>query len=162
MLFLYVFIVLEHVKQRLLIWSSMSSDLQIINNRGISRSVSARFLHCCAPSAAGSIRLLGSIKVVLSNYVGFKARLDHPKTMLQDIAAKLKCSRDGLGLWLPWAPSGNFGCRYHIDLVIDTFIYSKMSNIWKLFLEHSLCFPQRVSWQVLAASSVVPWVHRRY
>ena len=125
----------------------MSSDLQIINNRGTSRSAACLLSAVCRQSAKEFPEQLGfytvarlllqvlfvswdQIKVVLSNYVGFKARLDHPKTMLQDIAAKLKCSRDGLGLWLPWAPSGNFACRYHIDLVIDTFIYSKICKIF--------------------------------
>ena len=42
------------------------------------------------------------LEIRLYSMLGFKARLGHPKYMFQ------RHSRDGLGLWLPGAPFGNF------------------------------------------------------
>ena len=155
--------VLEHIKQWPLIWKSISIHLHRIKNVGSSwsavccplcvlkarREFPSEQLGSCSVARLLLLQILFislelEIKTVFN--VRFKARLGYPKYMLQ------RHSRDGLGLWLPGGPFGNFslslgyqfGCRW-ICLV-------KSGNMWKIVLKHSLCFREPVSWQVLAAS----------
>ena len=102
--------------------SSLLSTVCLQSAEGLSLGT-AWFLHSCAPSAsADSVhfifrsKLYSMVQVVS---VGFKARLDNPNSMFQDIDAQLKCdrySRDGLN-WVSGCPArfGNFGYRFVID-----------------------------------------------
>ena len=110
---------LEHIKQRLLIWRSIpciSTESTIWALHGQQSAVHCSSSKCGRNFPQNSLVLallrafcfcrfcssLWILRSKLYSMLGFKARLGHPKYMFQ------RHSRDGLGLWLPGAPFGNF------------------------------------------------------
>ena len=124
----------------------------------VRKEFSFRTAHCCAPSAsADSVHLFGSfwIKVIFNGRFQGQAGPPQVEASRHWRKIEMRHSRDGLGLWLPGSPFWRL-------LVIATIWWSinssgkikKHVKEERLFLKHSLCFPEPVAWQVLAASSV--------
>ena len=76
------------------------------------------------------------LEIKLFPMFGFNARLGHPKYMFQ------RHSRDGLGLWLPGAPFGNFWLQH----VIARFsIWLSINSSGKIRKHVKDCFSSTVS-----------------
>ena len=107
--------------------SSLLSTVCLQSAEGLSLGT-AWFLHSCAPSAsADSVhfifrsKLYSMVQVVS---VGFKARLDNPNSMFQDIDAQLKCDRYSQG----WIELGSLAAQPVLAILVIALLSIRLSK----------------------------------